>query len=363
MFDSVSSTMFNSTSTKRFGPKLRQLRRVHRITITQLAARLGYTSHGYISEVETVKKQPTLELAIKVARLFGISLDVLLDDNRNLSPKDTPIVTTLPFIHRPPSNAEIERLRLILSTYQDGTGMMKSSGLYPTLPGWRDFERACALVFSGIAVENKFFVDVLFSSSDSPPTFYGLDCKMKKELKTARSKQTIYVEVTNATKALWSHLNTLNINERTFRNHPSEAGTGLLDAITHLKHSGSAAYPAGPIDLNQSFYLVLLWDQNAKYQLFQLPLALPEPDNLQWSCHITRRNDGTETTRLVGETPAGKLYEWYGESGGQFKYYPPVSSAIWVSDVFQLEPLPETIESGLIAKASAYFPQQWAATE
>ncbi len=52
-----------------------------------------------------------------------------------------------PFIERPPTKSEFERLRLILSTYQDGTGM-EAKG---TLPGWRDFERAIEATFHGYA--------------------------------------------------------------------------------------------------------------------------------------------------------------------------------------------------------------------
>lgn len=40
---------------------------------------------------------------------------------------------------------QIEKLRLLLSTCQDGTGQLAAqNGL--TLPGWRDFERAVAIV-------------------------------------------------------------------------------------------------------------------------------------------------------------------------------------------------------------------------
>jgi hypothetical protein len=43
-----------------------------------------------------------------------------------------------------PTAGKIEKLRLILSTFQDGTGQL----VFETgrsLPGWRDFERAAAL--------------------------------------------------------------------------------------------------------------------------------------------------------------------------------------------------------------------------
>ncbi len=105
----------------------------------------------------------------------------------------------LPFIDRPPNDYELELLRLLLSTYQDGSGMLKPNEKWETtLPGWRDFERTCATTFSGIAVENKSFVDVIFPLTFNPNTFYGIDCKMKQALDTADKMNKIYVEVTNA---------------------------------------------------------------------------------------------------------------------------------------------------------------------
>jgi hypothetical protein len=35
------------------------------------------------------------------------------------------------------------------------------------------------------------------------------------------------------------------------------------------------------------------------------------------------------------------VIEWYGESGGQFKYYPKISDGLWSSGEFDLEPLPD----------------------
>lgn len=48
--------------------------------MTELANFLGYTSHGYISEIENGKKQPTVEFVLKVARFFDITTDCLLKD-------------------------------------------------------------------------------------------------------------------------------------------------------------------------------------------------------------------------------------------------------------------------------------------
>jgi transcriptional regulator with XRE-family HTH domain len=68
----------------RFGEKLRNLRTAHRMTLQQLAAELGYTTHAYISELESGKKVPTAALVLKAARRFGVSTDVLMKDELDL---------------------------------------------------------------------------------------------------------------------------------------------------------------------------------------------------------------------------------------------------------------------------------------
>ncbi len=84
----------------------------------------------------------------------------------------------IPLVDRNPTRQELEKLRLVLSIYQDGSGMlMQKDGR--TLPGWRDFERAVASVFQGKAQENKALFDVLLSDTARPSTSYGLSCKMR----------------------------------------------------------------------------------------------------------------------------------------------------------------------------------------
>jgi hypothetical protein len=74
---------------------------------------------------------------------------------------------------------------------------------------------------------------------------------------------------------------------------------------------------------------------------------------------VARRGAQTPARRINGDDELGTLFEWYGESGGQLKYYPLASSALWASEQFRLEPLRET-EYGVLAKATAYFPELWA---
>jgi transcriptional regulator with XRE-family HTH domain len=73
---------------RRFGEKLRTLRRQRHMTLKELAAELGHVAHGYISEIESGKKKPTVDFVLSVARLFDVSTDELLKDELDLPVKD-----------------------------------------------------------------------------------------------------------------------------------------------------------------------------------------------------------------------------------------------------------------------------------
>ncbi len=65
---------------ERFGEKLRTLRERQGMTLRELAEALGYPSHGYIGNLESGRRKPTLEMAFRIAQFFNISVDQLADD-------------------------------------------------------------------------------------------------------------------------------------------------------------------------------------------------------------------------------------------------------------------------------------------
>jgi transcriptional regulator with XRE-family HTH domain len=69
---------------KRFGEKLRALRKQRGMTLEDLAAALGLATHSHLSNIEVGRKQPSLELAIKIADLFQVTVDQLVRDNLEL---------------------------------------------------------------------------------------------------------------------------------------------------------------------------------------------------------------------------------------------------------------------------------------
>jgi len=259
---------------------------------------------------------------------------------------------SLAFVHRPPTPRELEKLRLILSTYQDGTGMLqdkKRNGR--TLPGWRDFERAVALAFSGIAPENKAVFDVLLPDPDKPGVKYGLSCKMRGELDRIDRDGRVTIELSNSAKKFWAHLKTKKTDEKNYKRRPRQVGVALVELVGQWHHASSVEQ-GGEVDLAASSYLVLSWNKKGWYQLHWFALELPDPDQLVWKFPTAGH--------LSGDDGSGTVFEWYGESGGQLKYYPRADAAIWASNRFHLEPLPENLEHGILAKVSAYYPNLWA---
>jgi XRE family transcriptional regulator, master regulator for biofilm formation len=73
---------------QRFGEKLYRLRKQRGMTITEVAQALGYAAHSHISEIENGKRTPSLKFAVKVAQLFSVTTDQLLNDSIELPPEE-----------------------------------------------------------------------------------------------------------------------------------------------------------------------------------------------------------------------------------------------------------------------------------
>lgn len=80
----MSRTITRDRTIQRFGEKLHRLRLQRKLTLKELAHELGYIAHGYISEIESGKKKPTVDFVLKVADFFDIATDQLLRDERRL---------------------------------------------------------------------------------------------------------------------------------------------------------------------------------------------------------------------------------------------------------------------------------------
>ena len=251
---------------------------------------------------------------------------------------------------------ELEKVRLLLSTYQDGYGMLrnKRAGSNLTLPGWRDYERVVAVAFNGRAVESKALFDVEIDHPDG--TKYGISCKMRNMLNNAlKPDGRVMIEVSNAAGELMDCVLAIGrgITAANFRNYPDAAAKALFATIQSW-HDEAGTANGGDMTLAKSSYLVLQYNKAGKYKLFQYPLKFPKWRKFKWAFIKGEK-------RLSGKLADGTLvFEWYPGSGGQFKYQPLTSDALWASDTFELEPLPAKLqESRLIVRAKEYFPDKW----
>jgi len=50
----------------------------------EAAQAIGHTTHSHVSELETGKRRPSLDLALRLARFFDVSLDQLVKDELEL---------------------------------------------------------------------------------------------------------------------------------------------------------------------------------------------------------------------------------------------------------------------------------------
>jgi transcriptional regulator with XRE-family HTH domain len=69
------------TALQPLGAKLRALRNARGWSQGELARQLGLARRGYISNLEAGRKQPSVELAVQMADLFGLTADLLLRED------------------------------------------------------------------------------------------------------------------------------------------------------------------------------------------------------------------------------------------------------------------------------------------
>lgn len=264
------------------------------------------------------------------------------------------------FVDHDPTPAELELIRLCLSTFQDGSGMLKD-GLQ-TLPGWRDFERTIAELVKGAPTEDKSVFDVLVQSLSQPGRLVGLSCKTRRELARVARDGHVTIELSNSSRKMWDILQEQGIDLTNYRSRPREVGTALVRLIRQW-HRRAALYKGSKVDISRSSYVVLLWSPRSRrtqpqYQIYRYQLRLPNPASVRW--YFTEGRTG----HLNGDdTMGGRVFEWYGESGGQLKYYPLASEAAYRSVAFSLQPMPTDLaNTGSIGiRAASYFPDLWQA--
>lgn len=213
------------------------------------------------------------------------------------------------------------------------------------MPGFRDFERGLASVIGGVASENKGVFDVTRFVPKGKN--YGVSCKMAAF--PAAYMNAAFVELSNSAAKFREYLLERQINWVT---EPQLAGPAIIELVTKW-HSLAAI--EHDIDLGSSKYVIL--SRNSTWTEFQLscyPLDLygfnPIGD-IMWQ---------STKTRIDGFVQIGnrkhKLWQWYPNSGGQLKWWPPLAWAEWSTPRFVLEKPPAIQPT---TRAKEYFPNLW----
>lgn len=241
-------------------------------------------------------------------------------------------------------------MRLILSTFRDGSGQNRLRDVPGSMPGFRDFERATAAVCAGETREDKGVFDVLVPVPGQLP--FGISCKMS-SLQPA-ANEAAFMELSNAAARWADEFGRLRLS---WPHSPAMAGNAVVELVTSW-HQALAV----EVDVPRSQYLVLAHD--ARWETFQLsafPLSLKIADpatDVEWV--VEGRN---APSSVAGYIAIGgrrhRLWQLFPSSGGQLKYYPPFSWATSVSETFHLElPPAESLKD----RAQEYFPELWGRT-
>lgn len=245
------------------------------------------------------------------------------------------------FRDRPLTDIELERLRLMLSTFRDGSGQRVKQGYMPNSLG---FERSLSAVLNGRTPENKGIFDIAVPAGEGLP--YGISCKMTEF--PAPKHLSSFMEMSNAAAKFREHLLDSRI---TYANEPMLAGPAVIDYIVKLH-----GLLADTFDLAGSRYAVLGHD--GKWEWFQVlcfPLDLTAIDPRSPGMHWEWEGKAINGYILDGDR-RHRLWQYYPTSGGQLKFWPLLSSAEWVTPRFRLEqPQPESLPE----KAQEYFGHLW----
>ena len=257
------------------------------------------------------------------------------------------------FVTRPATPKELTQLKLLMSTYTDGSGYEKNPD-GTTRPGGRDLERIIAEWVGGTAPEGKSIFDITVSSSDKS-SIHGISVKSKgfskQKFTDLNTDGRVYMELCNSPAKLWEPLKLKGIFEDDFENQrrADEIGNSILDTV----HNWYINSGVDNIDIAQSVHLTISYLRHRSEEpAFQLhSFSLDFPGNIIWKYKSKKCLMGFDP-----DHPNEVLFDWYALSGGQLKYYPRVTKSIFSSEQFTLIKAPSLT---VTEKAKGYWPELW----
>ncbi|PBC35773.1 hypothetical protein CJ178_30345 [Rhodococcus sp. ACPA4] len=250
---------------------------------------------------------------------------------------------------RPFTEDETEQMRLLLSTFRDGSGQRVKAGF---MPDFLSFERVTAYVLGGFTNEDKGVFDVAVPGGARREQ-WGVSCKMA-------SAQPVknccwFMELSNSAKYLTDALLAEGIHWQT---NPEAAGPILVGTVGSWHEKVRRTY-----DIDASKYLLLTHD--SRWRKFEM--AAFDIHILTWfaSSDIEWVVEGREVGAGKPSSVAGyievdrrphRLWQWYANSGGQLKFYPPIGWEKWRTGEFELSEPPV---HDLRDKVEDYWPGAW----
>lgn len=250
---------------------------------------------------------------------------------------------------RPFNEVELEQVRLLLSTFRDGAGQRLKVAGY--MPDYLAFERVTALVLGGETNEDKGIFDVAVPRPGGRP--WGVSCKMTTE-QPAKNK-TWFMELSNSAKKLNDAQTTASID---WKMSPREAGPVLIETVLSWHTAVEASY-----DVAASKYLLLTHD--TRWQRFEIACFDIDAINstvcgpVDWVVEGRNIKSPSSVAGYITHPSTGtkhRLWQWFANSGGQLKFYPPIGWEEWRTGPFALEDCPI---KDLKAKVDEYWPGKW----
>jgi len=247
------------------------------------------------------------------------------------------------------SDVEIEKIRLLLSTFRDGSGQRLKKAGY--MPDYLAFERVTALVLNGDTNEDKGIFDVVVPRPGGRP--WGVSCKMTTD--QTWKNQTWFMELSNSAKKLTDAQEDLGID---WRKSPGKAGPNLIETVVSWHDAVRSDY-----DVDSSKYLLLTHDSNwRKFEIacFDIDVIVSDlAGDIEWVAEGGSASNPSSVAGYIerdGRDEPHRLWQWFARSGGQLKYYPPMGWEDWRTGPFELEDCPI---KDLKSKVKEYWPGLW----
>ena len=240
-------------------------------------------------------------------------------------------------------------MRLLLSTFRDGSGQRVKAGF---MPDFLAFERVTAYVLGGSTNEDKGIFDVEVPGGTGCRA-WGVSCKMASA--QPQKNACWFMELSNSAKYLTDALTTKEIH---WPSDPEAAGPILVATVGSWHEKVRNAY-----DVAASKYLLLTHD--SRWSTFEIAsfdinvLTRVSAVDIKWVTEGRAAAAGRPSSvagYIDSDRGSHRLWQWYANSGGQLKFYPPLGWEEWRTGEFKLAEPPVR---DMKEKVSEYWPGAW----